>query len=1037
VERVSVASLLGTDIQRLSDYTTGQSRCVRLCPILKLTLLRSSTYRKCEVPSAGSKIVYHEIRATQHTRFKVWGDPYSERSKEFQKLWFDMAVAELQGFDCILALPTPKITESRDLAVGQTMANAFLALLMSKLIDYARQLEEKHEVVVRHLSRIAFQVAFCYYHRLGTLPDDAEALKWLQVSAIGGNAIALSHVSIICESPTSLGSTGQQDRVGEVLAATGILLAASLQKDMSISRSRSLEVLKKTYPDTYLQVINVIQWKEVPQHTPTSIRFGIQSISAWLDAESTQLSRPTMLMALTHGNAPLAHTLLDSDEDFGRTDENSFGLMYYLIFLEDIDAARLASRIFERGAKLDLPCRLIGEDAMDGSVLCCAIRGGLVKLAIAVLNLHEQHDVPIVHDMWVLSMAVMMHDPRTLYVMWTLAERKPRLSPHITWLRSGKQRTRQIRRIVPIHGEISETWSSDGSHEDFDYDDLVITAMTDTHQVAILRRSNNMQYSKTAKWVTVVLLLNLRITFRHVPNLESDPVTKYALKQDDHAVLTLLMSATEYSGECLDVFLLLTIASHAPMCFHAILQFIADKPDLLFALSPTHTRLTALQVAVRNEDPRYTHQLLHHGANPTHEYRRPESGVLWSALARALTSGRVDNAEALYAHYTVQQRKDLWRAQRDGVTFVALILAEWKLTRNPSLFESLRWVASKDSKRGAYFYTADNSNKSFPAWNLLLRTPMALRQSDRLLDKRMMMLLIEMFPMRSNRLEEGVAPIHWAALFGQLEIVEALVSDGADVCLETGPEFAMPGKTAFDFCVDRVNHAPPKIKQAGGMAVNLWSLRIKALMSYLLREGATNGSKCSVNQMTTLQSMSLDNVHAADITTGSSTVVDLDWPSPLPHDRFSADSHESIKAVVRLPDMSQVSVDRAPAMGLHSSLSKKLEKPSNALRAWLKSEGDRHRYRRRSGGCKWPDDVEGSLDAHLGTAFKVRGDEYEYPELYLPGEGRDYVVRLVNDIGNPKNLKYLRETEAMLRQMWFAPTESGERWADWRFVGRS
>jgi len=989
------------------------------------------------VPSTGSDLVVDEIRATQHTRFKVWGDPYSERSVGFQKLWFDMAVAELQGFDCVLALPTPKITESHDLAVGQTMANAFLALLMSKLIDYADQLAKTHEVVVRHLSRIAFQVAFCYYHRIGTLPDDAEALKWLQVSAIGGNANALALVSIVCESPTSSDFTGQQVRIGEVLAATGILLAASVDKGTSYSRSRSLEVLKKMYPDTYRQVINIIQWKEVPQHTPTSIRFGIQSISAWLGAESSQQSQPTMRIALTHGNAPLALTLLDSDEDFSRIDENGFGLMYYLIFLEDIDAARLAPRIFERGAKLDLPCRLTGEDAMDGSVLCCAIRGGLVNLAIAVFNLHEEYDVPIVHDTWVLMMAVIMHDPRTLYVMWTLAERKPHLSPHITWLRSRKDRTQQIWRNIPHHGEVSETWSSDISHEDLDYDDLVIAAMKDKYSVVIQRRSNNMEYPTTAKWVTVFLLLNLRTTFRHVSDLEDDPVLDYALKQDDHVVLTLLMSATELSRESLDDILQLTIASGAPMCFNAIIRFIADKPALLCALSPTHTNMTALQLAVRHEDPRYTQQLLHHGADPTHEYLRPASGVLWSALARALTSGRVDNAEALYAHYTAKQREGLWRAQRDGVSFVALILAEWQVMRNPSLFESLRWLASKDSKRGAYFYTADKTTGSSPAWDVLLRTPMALRQSDRLLDKRMMMLLIEIFPSRSNRLEGGIAPIHWASLYGQLEIVEVLVSDGADVCLETGPEFSMPGKTAFDFCVDRVKIAPPKIKQAGGMAVNLWSLRIKALMSYLLREGATNGSKCSVNQMATLQSMSLENVRATSISTGSGTVVDLDWPSPLPRDRSSADSHHSVKAVVRLPDMSQISVDRAPAMQLHSNLSKKLEKPSDTLRAWLKSEGDRYRYRRSFGESKWSDDVEGSLTSYLGAAFKVRGDDYEYPELYLPGGGRDHVVTLVNDIGNPKNLKYLRETEAMLRQMCFAPTESGERWSNWRFVGRS
>jgi serine/threonine protein kinase len=1037
-ERFSVGSILRTDVQGLSDHTPGQSRFVKLCLKWKSTLLRSPTYRKCDVPSREkSDIVNDEIRATQHTRFKVWGDAYSERSEAFQKLWFDMAVVELQGFDCILALPTPKITESHDPAVGQTMANDFLTLLMSKLIHYARRLEEKHLVVVRHLSRLAFQVAFCYYNRLGTLPDEVAALKWLQVSAISGNSNALALVSIVCGPPASTGFTEQQSRIGEVLAATGVLLTVSAGKGTSFSRSRSLEIFKKKHPSAYRQVVNVINWKESPRHTSSSGGYGIESISAWLDAKPFQQTRPTMRMALTHGNAQLAHALLDSDEDFSAIDEDGFGLMYYLIFLEDIDAARLAPHIFRKGAKLDLPCHMTDEDAVDGSVLCCAIRGGMVNLVMAVLNLHEEQDIQIVHDTWVLMMAITMHDPRTLYVMWTLAERKPRLSPHITRLRSRKDRIQLLHSKFHDHEEGFLTASSDASYENFDYDELIPGAMSEKCSVNMFRRSNNMEYPTTAKWVTVSLLLSLRTTFRRVSHLEEDPVLKWALKQDDHVVLTLLTSATKLSGERLDGILQLTIVSGAPLCFRAIVRFIADKPALLCALSPTHTDMTALQIAVRAEDPRYTQQLLHHGANPTHEYLRPESGVLWSALARALISGRVANAEALYAHYTAQQRENLWRAQRVGVTLVALILGQWMAMRNPLLFESLRWLASKDSKRGAYFYTGNGTAKPSPAWYSLVCVPVALRQSDRLLDKRMMMLLVEIFPKRSNRLEKDVAPIHYACLFGQLEIVEVLVSDGADVNLETGPGSPGPGMTAFDFCVGRVNNVPQGIKRAGGTAVNFWTLRVKALMSYLISAGGTYGSRCSKNTMAFWHSMSLENVSATFLSTGSGAIEDLDWPRPLPNDRSSHDSHESVKAVVRLPDMTQLSVNRAPAMLLYANISQRLEKPSDALRAWLKSEGNR--YRRINRESRWTDDVEGCLDlqAHLGNAFKVRGDDYEYPELDLSSIGRG-LVTLIGDISDPKNLKYLKEVEAVLRLMRFAPTGDppGERRSNWRFAGR-
>jgi hypothetical protein len=124
-------------------------------------------------------------------------------------------------------------------------------------------------------------------------------------------------------------------------------------------------------------------------------------------------------------------------------------------------------------------------------------------------------------------------------------------------------------------------------------------------------------------------------------------------------------------------------------------------------------------------------------------------------------------------------------------------------------------------------------------------------------------------------------------------------------------------------------------------------------------------------------------------------------------------------------------------MLLYANISQRLEKPSDALRTWLKSEGNR--YRRINRESRWTDDVEGCLDlqAHLGNAFKVRGDDYEYPELDLSSIGRG-LVTLIDDISDPKNLKYLKEVEAVLRLMRFAPTGDppGERRSNWRFAER-
>jgi len=966
-------------------------------------------------------------QVTQHKRFKVWGAPYTQRSESFHKLWFDMAVAELQGFECILSLPTLKMPEACGPAMGSMSGETFLAMLISTLTLHASTIEKMHGVVIRHLSRLAFLVAHCYYHRLGTLPDEAAALQWLQVAALSGNCNALSMVSIVH------GSSASKEHdvgIGEVLAAAGILVDPG--RYTSAVGCKGLEVLKERSPNMYRQVMNVIQWKETPQII--SSRYGIDSVKAWLAAKPVQQGPLTMRRALTHGNVALARSLLDSDEDFTLIGENDFGLMYYLIFLEDNDAARLAPLMFSRGAKLDLPCHMTGDDPVDGSVLCCAIRRGMVQLVIAILSLHEEHDVPIFHDNMVLSMAAIMHDPRTLYAMWTLAERKPHLSPCIAWLRSKRRSTQLDREGILSYEEFSAALSNDTIHGRLDYDDLLDIVMTETSPVVICRISNNMGYATIAKRVMVGLLLNLRATFRQIPELHEDLALKHALEQDDVTVLNLLLTGTRLSGQNLDGILRLAIVQDALMCFRVIFHHTDGNPDLLDALKPHHNGMTALQIAARHPDVRFSRTLLHHGADPTHEYLRPKSGVLWSALARALVSGRTANAEELYRHYSMQQCDSLWESQCTGVTFVAQILQQWVVKRDPLLLESLQWIAANNS---AFFYFIDETGKSIPAWYILFHTPMALRQSDRLLDKKMMKLLVKIFPERCDRLEEGMAPIHCATIFGQLEIVEVLVANGANVCLETSPHPSVAdGKTAFDLCVSRYNIVPPKILRAGSVATKLWKLRLRALLSYLYSVGATNGSRSSPHEYTTWLSMSAKNTHAGTTSTQLSKYTDFGWPLPLPSDPSFSAVDDGEKVIIRLPDKSQVSVDRGPAMSLFPpETAGKLPRPSETFTAWLKSEAARHRRGRR--GSQWTDvDLRWhDSQVDMRSAVKMRGSHYEYPEIDLSREGGNYSVSLIDNISNPSNRRHLQDVEAVLRQMRCTCTPGSERYSNWKFAG--
>ncbi|KAK6426130.1 hypothetical protein LTR95_016170 [Oleoguttula sp. CCFEE 5521] len=183
---------------------------------------------------------------------------------------------------------------------------------------------------------------------------------------------------------------------------------------------------------------------------------------------------------------------------------------------------------------------------------------------------------------------------------------------------------------------------------------------------------------------------------------DHDPLIDVALQKDDVAVfvLTTRYSKGRYDDlaiEKLDDLAQLAIAHDAPLCFQAALERMRPKPGFLKAFRPSSTQgdTTALLFAVRHGNPRFTMLLLDYGADPTQEYFQASSQQRWTAIARALTAGRVENADALYLRYRKEQRESMWNADRQGTELWGRILAQWLIKRHASLLDALQWLKSK------------------------------------------------------------------------------------------------------------------------------------------------------------------------------------------------------------------------------------------------------------------------------------------------------------------------------------------------------
>lgn len=850
-----------------------------------------------------------QSRETRPSRFRVWDESYLNRSKAFHTFYFEQMLDELSGFDNILQLAPLEITLSPAKEAGPAAADEFLDSVIDIIRSRGSQLLSIDDrAITMHLARLAFHVSVSAYLGTGTQRNEVTALRWLQASAAGGHLPAILFADVLHY------ASPMREQIPNIGSAFTVISALCGGK-----HSRAL--LRNSCPRLYQQVSDVSAYKTWVGKSEPAGPYGIFTLVDLRNTTPTFPESVTLHEALQRANSKRVRELLaETTTDIPLLDRTSPRVMHLLAQFEhdDQSTAGLARLCFSKGARLD--GLLDDADGLATSPFTNAVRAGMPCLALTILALHENSGVPVADDHTALLVAAAGHHAGMIYALITTARRTPALLPGIY----------QCLQDAPL-----------GLAEALHF------TLGGPGLLTLRRRSSHGPDFLLAKQVTIALLLKFGadpwIEFTshgdtsNGDTSDGDSAMMLAEHDDDATALMLFLrfSQSPLDGSHKAIIAANCICNSALECLSAVLSAFPDVVNSKVA------GFTLLSLAVREADPSYTSLLIQQGADFTSSVVQ-EDGSSWSPLARALIDGRVRNASLIYNRFTPQQRKALWHSEKSsGITTFARVLQQWILDRNPRLLDSVKWLHTKDA---AFFIsrlsaTSDPTVLRGPAWHLFLHRAPPLTQNERLWDKAMLKVLLDMFPDRVDDIDQsnGMAPIHTAACFAKLELVELLVERGANVNVETPAGQGMSGWTAFDLAVDRSNMLPSFLKNGGRIAVESWRKQMNQIVRYLAMAGARNGGGAEARHRVKLWEFKIKNTRVVMDSAEEDEALRGAWPVALPKDNASDSAIDRSKMWMRRADGEMVCVERFAKDGIMQDLLK-VPKPAPTLCQLLKSQ---------------------------------------------------------------------------------------------------
>ncbi|CZR66463.1 uncharacterized protein PAC_16364 [Phialocephala subalpina] len=335
----------------------------------------------------------------------VWSDDFRGRGRTFQAFVFEHLLAEVQGKEILLDIGCHDAGFDDSAFIGPIED-----LTVDKFLGYIGQRLEllfKHTWAkrprIQEIARLSFHLGMCYLLGIGTPKNNAEAMRWTTVAALGQYKIAFFLAPLIRLSC----SGGDSVQISwELFLVVGAL--AGIED--------CLNDLLSNYPAYYHATLKVLQ-TELPvddDELETDFTFILQN---YMFCEASSMSEMDIWDAIKTRNVDFALTLLTAT---GSVMENrSYSLLHQISVLEDKVAARLVRPLFKCGAKLDFESTndanpmqaLVGLKCM-GTPLNWAVPRGMRILFKELLFVHTENSIPIRNLTLMVMSAALQHQPQ-------------------------------------------------------------------------------------------------------------------------------------------------------------------------------------------------------------------------------------------------------------------------------------------------------------------------------------------------------------------------------------------------------------------------------------------------------------------------------------------------------------------------------------------------------------------------------------------------------------------------------------------------
>ncbi|OLN95493.1 Ankyrin-3-like protein 4 [Colletotrichum chlorophyti] len=654
---------------------------------------------------------------------------------------------------------------------------------------------------------------------LGRRRDQNLGVAWMAVAAVQGNtsAIVLCHQMII--------GCGFEKFFPKRL----FLCLDALQ-----GYRPAMDLLARRWPDGWKMVRRAYREREpleIMEDPYRGLTFKMMTVFKLYEnaTVSPEHGFPNLRKAVLTGtivdmseilNGMIAQTFIPKDAS-----KTTPTLLHLLTFsaIPDNEAAKLASLAHKAGARLNKQTwfrssHFIFDDDCKGTPLYVSIRRGRTCLALEIISIHDNLDLPILGFSDALKAAF-------IYSHHKISRRLLHLSREKPWLcRDG-----------PAQWECTTEFLSNMLWGTIRMDKVA-------GLIEVERLATHGESSQLAKMETQQLLLELG----------ADPAgsaVESCLSSDDIDTFRLFIqhlqgqrpdnTRTQLFGQESVVFGGLCISSGAIRCFNHLLS----KHLITVGGSSDGEKLMRHAIDKLPHSTSFISSLLENGATfmDTHENRL-------SALYRILLGQHTMVADMLSRRCSEQELAMLLcRDPASGRSLFTDLLTSDPSSSGTIPFESLKWLASRG---GAHYHGLWHKNGAVPVWHGILDRPRDTTRTLQLAQAKAISFLLSLEGFRDKMTTEPCAPcqepvLHHAAMNGHTEIVRVLLRHGFDanvVCPETESTRG-PGENTALQCVWarlRIGYVPEEIQAGGRLEVMKWNESLVETVDLLVAAGATS-----------------------------------------------------------------------------------------------------------------------------------------------------------------------------------------------------